>query len=854
MKKNKKLFFNAFTFSTLLISSPFLAISCVNEKNNPVINQEKHELIANDKGRGYFPSTIEKMLHNAQTKEDILSIINSFSSQKLNLNTKKLNVNFDKSIFKDFTDHRGNRETKIILNLDNGKETEVLLNNLGINNEYDPSVHEFEKQLKQYFWDGELIIEGIATSAAATKDDDSLAQKISNEVRAQKTYQEQLEVIKKYFDVSYVINDEYDYIINQGTHSHPNELHWVFGRIKKDETDRNNIQWISNVIKGIGKESKYEDAHAGDWNNPTSTYAIGSLNFTQNLTNLGKSTTSDDFLSILKNKFPDPKWDDEELLNLFKQYINIDGEYDKNKYSVFFDLPSTHTHGPGNLHLYYQLKDFDKNTIIYKAVAINNFGQLFTVGKYQFAKFAGVWEKTEKNFLKDKALYTSRYTFLKQLSNITNVDEMFEHIKNYINLNEVENSNEKVLSFNFNQSLANLKFKSEFFKYYIDKNNSSYNNVKGEITIQFVQENLLTGEKETTDHIIKGFKGQNNKSSLYKSLFNGEITLTPIFDIVNHGAEYGTAASFLNLLKLKSNFNDQLNTLKEYFGDLNTNLDEENYEYAFDLDKSEIIHDTDATDILNIKVLKTNKETKNKEEAILPIYNLSVNDVDLTKSNLFNGEINIVNYIIPSYDLENTDQYEVPEAKVFFDETVKESLEETSDLFYGKDVTLTSKSLYRQADFDDVDELVLVFNVQNIQTQEISTKKVIVKNFGQYRKLGDYVFNLKPPALNDDNKVAAWEIKEALSNLEGHAKWDKLLELLIQDKVVGVEFDGETKFNEVKHTFNYAILEEEYIGEAPTSGRAQNYGYLRLKLAAYEGDNSDNPRETLNLFIKLDRA
>ncbi|VEU77821.1 MAG5150 family histidine triad lipoprotein [Mycoplasmopsis columbinasalis] len=165
------------------------------EETPPVVTPKTQMQIAvsaSAEGLGYFPTTMQKLFQKATTKAEILALLQKFIYDQLDsevLTAQTLTYNDAKSAFVDFDDAVHSRQAKVVLETPT-KEFAFTINNAGLNNTYNQSQHEFKSATYNYFWDGDLVIEGIASSPAATNPNEpGLETKISAEVTAQKNFQ-----------------------------------------------------------------------------------------------------------------------------------------------------------------------------------------------------------------------------------------------------------------------------------------------------------------------------------------------------------------------------------------------------------------------------------------------------------------------------------------------------------------------------------------------------------------------------------------------------------------------------------------------------------------------------------------
>ncbi|WP_029512803.1 hypothetical protein [Mycoplasmopsis iners] len=221
--------------------------STINKVNKSII------VLANNKGFGLYPTTMKNKLDQQ----------NSLFAYK-NIIAEYIQENFDENVFPDFFNQKfiysskdssfidrnsseNARIAKIVFlsEIVDNQQTELsfFIDDLGKNNDYDISNPEGNKLTigPYYFWDDSLKIAGNFK----TTNNKTISQ-ITTEIKNKRTMQEQIEILKNYVDLDWKIDEQYEYFSSAKTHSHPSELHYVFGRRLK-----NNLNADSEIISGV---------------------------------------------------------------------------------------------------------------------------------------------------------------------------------------------------------------------------------------------------------------------------------------------------------------------------------------------------------------------------------------------------------------------------------------------------------------------------------------------------------------------------------------------------------------------------------------------------------------------------
>ncbi|VEU77820.1 hypothetical protein [Mycoplasmopsis columbinasalis] len=701
-------------------------------------------------------------------------------------------------------------------------------------------------------------------------------------------------VLQKYFKVTYRINPEYDYSIDAGTHAHPNELHYVFSRLQKGASESKR-QYVSNVIKNIGRPSDYVDDHSEGWNNTNqqATYQIGSLTFTQALTPLGKSTTAEDFIAGAKAIWSSiepayAKYNNQALLDYMRKYFRIDGKFEPSLYDIYFDFDTTHAHGLSNVHFYYKLIDKTTGQTTAKAFGINYWASEFRVGEYIFPKTAATSTHDDtslasepQKLLRDQALYTSRWDFINLLANAQdNKTDFINHLKDFFKLGSVENATSELVGIDKEQTLRANPFQLDWSTLTINKNESSADNQAGTLTLVFDLKNLYTGTVEKVTHTIYGFVTENMltrnlvKNNFFTSVFDGELTLTPLVDLVSNQSK-GLAQNILTNLRRLENFADQVAYLQADLGlgDLNFKPAAD-ATYTFALDASKIVSDEHNPNLEVLELVVTRTQNQQTQQATIKIRGLNgAKSVSPTgKMSYLANQLQVDTYVQPTSYLnyeENTPT-DISRARTKLLPTavltnlVSESVDETIDNFYDRDIaSFENKFAYQQADFSNRHKLVLMLIEEDKQTKARTLRKVEIDNFGLYRQLGTML--LTTNAAQDNKENAAYlgitttdddhNLSFKLKTLptENKAKMHEILHILELDNVLGFKIfttnnSGEKQLQTTLFAADDTLLENARLVDAKAI-KVRTKDLLSLTFALKTG--TDNSEKLLPILISL---
>ncbi|WP_027120322.1 hypothetical protein [Mycoplasmopsis lipofaciens] len=715
--------------------------------DNKVLELQSYSLQANYLGYGYFPSYIHENLKNKSNNE-LVEFINKFTSpEPTNKITYDSNINYEfneeKSEFNDKKQGTKKVICKVAIDQTQDGKTKTyyyVINDLSKNNTYDSTQHEFSDLAKQVFWNGTLIIQGIALSDKAKNiSSDDLAAKI----RSEDTFEKQLNLLNEYVDIEYTLdNDKYNYIVSNDTHAHPHEIHYVFGRQNKKTGE---IEWISQVIKGIGDNNElYSDDHANGWNDQISRQ-YGTLLFKPELTAAGKSITSVDFLKLGRQKAEEVNNDTAQLLEFMKRYMVIEGELDESKYTIQFDFNKSHDHGITNVHFYLRVLDLNTNQTQYVSFGINGWATDFVIDGVAFQKYAGALKAKESspNFINDIGQFTKPYTIIHEMEQKNTFVEQFEVLKKYVYTEGEFDYQNKDYSFDFAKMKEALENRNYYLSFELDKNNIIANDLKGTLTIPIIQTNNVTGEIKTENIVFEGF-GDGTNNLWIKTFFNNEFEINTLLK----GDVFDNAQEALDNLKEKTNFKDQLDYINSKYlltyrndYDFNSfgytlNLDE-NYDYSFDLENSMA---NVSNGSLTLNLVKTSKNDAN-EKTIKNITLIGFN------KNEENKELGNVNFIFDNY-LRYLPYAENNDTRKKLASTIANMLKQPDinidnfyDILHDEKLTVISKFRLLQENFGEREYLNLFIDVTDKQSGKKSTQKVLVKNVGKYTKIGDYVFN-----------------------------------------------------------------------------------------------------------------
>ncbi|UUD34878.1 hypothetical protein NPA07_03645 [Mycoplasmopsis caviae] len=378
----KKLIFNIslLSFASLPLFTT-VAASCNSKKegSDTNINEEvkNYSVKANEKGLGYFPETIKKLIKN-KTNKELIDKINEFvaKDQQISYDSNKTYLfNEDKSTF-ELDDYDSKYNCIISISEKDAKSLKVhniTIDNIGYNNlEHDE--HEFSKLEKVYFWDGQLIIDGYINDPEIKKKVSAadLYEKISD-----KTFEEQIQIIRDMckINVEFKPDDNYDYYSDVATHTHEKSLHYTFSRSKKGvfklEKVSRDIQgfeiiskeWVGIYASGgqrILNEDVEDQSENHNWTGQD--VKLGSFTIKPVANDEGKKISSNKFNELLKKHDEEKNHEPEEIIKFIKKYINIQGEFKSDDiYEYAFNVKTSHTHGTSNFHFYAYYREKGKN-------------------------------------------------------------------------------------------------------------------------------------------------------------------------------------------------------------------------------------------------------------------------------------------------------------------------------------------------------------------------------------------------------------------------------------------------------------------------------------------------------------
>ncbi|OAB49131.1 hypothetical protein [Mycoplasmopsis gallinarum] len=824
---------------SFLITSSLFPIMVSTQCQNETKNIQKEEVIINKEsnsyGFGIQPSYLENIFKSNQSFTDKIKFLNKTLTTPLSetlFNNEEYFLDMKNSIFQDWNTPAKDREAKLILINQNGTKSIIInIENLGKNNETNPTIHEYSPLFDQWYWNGELYIQGIATSKdfAVVHQLDPLT--IAKELKQRTTFSEQIKFLQSLFNIQFKNNDLYDYHISDSTHAHSKELHFVFGRsLKTDNNDPNKIHWISNVIKGLEANEIYAGDHDGDWQS-VNEFNLGPLHFNLTLKEKGKSLISDDFLELLQREAG--KYDGEEktihLLNVLNQYITIEGieNYNPTEFKIIFDLDSSHSHGSGNAHMYIQYLDLSSNDPQLKGFSfpINGWGQKFKAGGITFSKSAGIYNETKTHSFQsleqiqiEKALFTTPYELIKELPKFDNFNDQLTKLQEYVNVEFGTNWRDFDYEIDLNQSLYNIPYANDIYDAWLDLESSSYDDEKSILILNFKRQNRYTGNIQENSVQIKGFKNlQTNKPRYYQSFFDNKLQLNGILDSYNKM----DIETFLAQMNFKGTFEKQIAYLEEIFGSSDNfvnELDKENYDYRFDL-QNVLVGSSPFNAFMDLKLEQIDKSTQNVlRVAKIKLVNFEV-DGDVSNRLFDNSKyLTIDSYVYPNFD----DGYVASEVLAKLRETNKSklSLMEVRDILYPLNIVLTSKAILGSANYADLGVVVLTINTKNKLTEERETNKIYINNFGKYINVAGAIINQRPDELESNgyrilNSVT--EIQNQLNAIDedseildkNKAKVTKLFELLKANSFVGIKnLETQEVYGSELNWDNYEIILE----------------------------------------------
>lgn len=797
MNIKKKLFFNFSLLSSVALPLTTISVSCKQNQDQQNQDQNNITVSANEKGLGYYPETIQRLIKGKKNKE-LIDTINQFINNKEQIkyeNNKEYSLNENESTF-GYNGLKKEYKCIIALNIKDNSKTKVKkfsINKIGHNNVYHDDIHKFDRLEKVYFWDGQLVIDGYI------KDPEVIEKVSSGEVAHEiknKSFEEQIKIIKKLCKVNIEFHPDsaYDYISDEATHSHPDTLHYVFVRVKKDNpADRSMVsrdiqgfdpnakvdsgKWLGVYASGGVQVKEDEIDHVvghnatGDITHKT----IGSFVFHPSAKDEGKKMTSKDFLDLLNNVDEEHNHEPKDIINFLKQYVDIDGTYDANdKYEYAFNVEKTHTHGSGALHLYTYYREKGKNQKwVEKSINIVGWGSNFEMGGLKFNN-AGIKDAKQAN--EDPGFYTSPHQILWEMESKSTFDEQLAVLKKYCKVKDESDKNKYDYKFNFKESWDEIQYRHDFEKLSIVKEKTKADDATNTLTITLKIENIFTKETKEYPITITGF--WNDGKEYKKGFFDNKVLLKDY--ISEEEYDFNLKDKFLNRLFNFDKIQDQLEFLKDReiineakdFDGANeefTTFASKDYKYYFDKEKTNNLEkaNEDKRTLELVLVRENLKNPSDKKEEIIKIHQFNDPEDRVGALISASGHIKYKKYFTPTKSAKNK------KASDLYKELEKNNFEFTSDLtdlMYEWGIYFISNNI-KNRNYDDRSHLHLVLEVTEKVTKKTSVMRLDLKNFGAFSKVGDFVIKNTPSVIVNAN--AKDIINEAKSIWEDTANKDK---------------------------------------------------------------------------------
>ena len=261
-----------------------------------------------------------------------LALINKKSAEKIiDFDQKaKYIVDFEKSGFHDYEGNSKDFKAKVILETIKEKTKRIVtinFNGLGKNNKALANIHTFPDLPYQYYWDGQLMVGGMASKALAYKTEASdVVEQLKKVKDSKDSFVEVVNILKNYTNIEFHSDSNYTYKNLDGTHAHDSEgtLHFIF--MRKNKNNKKDVSQVSNVIKLFAAGDIYGPHQNSGANNPIN---LGTITFKAKLTPLVYRTTSDEFLALARAEATKNNNNSKKMLEFMKKYIVFEGDIDE---------------------------------------------------------------------------------------------------------------------------------------------------------------------------------------------------------------------------------------------------------------------------------------------------------------------------------------------------------------------------------------------------------------------------------------------------------------------------------------------------------------------------------------------
>lgn len=436
-------------------------------------------------------------------------------------------VDFEKSGFHDYEGNYKDFKAKVILETIKEKTKRIVtinFNGLGKNNKALANIHTFPDLPYQYYWDGQLMVGGMASKALAHKTKASdVVEQLKKVKDSEDSFVEVVNILKNYTNIEFHPDSNYTYKNLDGTHAHDSEgtLHFIF--MRKNKNNKKDVSQVSNVIKLFAAGDIYGPHQNSGANNPIN---LGTITFKAKLTPLGYRTTSDEFLALARAEATKNNNNSKKMLEFMKKYIVFEGDIDEQKCSIYFDWNISHTHGSGNLHFYVQVTNkTDKDMVVNENMkitpkklggiqfGINGWGREAAFVGLTFDRRVGF-----KDVSDEKAIWriTSPIDVLKELNN-KNINEQLAILKKYVYIDGTID-NKYDLSIDINSSLANYSDRKDSCDYSLVLDKCKADDENGTLTL--VVKEVDNFNNETTEETITfgnlfASKADANETSIF---------------------------------------------------------------------------------------------------------------------------------------------------------------------------------------------------------------------------------------------------------------------------------------------------------------------------------------------------